>query len=506
MKIDILTLFPEVFSSVLDTSILGRAKQKGIIELNYINIREYTLDKHNRADDYPYGGGAGMLLKTQPLCYAYEDILESAQKRPKTVYMSPRGRVFNQSIAKELAKEEHIVLICGHYEGIDQRVIDEICDYELSIGDFVLTGGELGAMIVTDAVSRLVPGVLSSDVSYEDESHYNGLLEYPQYTRPAVFHNRKVPDVLLSGNQKEIDKFRNEKSIELTKRVRPDLFALSGIEYNPSAPELPVPDVRFKLEIICDDKTEKEKITSQIMLQLEKNNIAQNVCDKDYEARTVVSCGGRFENTKKDVLTFLCGYLSPFEVKKVNFDCEYDYMPENAILSPAEISGEIFKFLMAVKLKRDGLFSALTEQKPSDVEIISRVPFELYENHIEKLKAYDNCDAFVIKHSRDMFSGYVTLFCEKDGINLIEGKAFDIKSKKYGKMSLLCAKGLGIYFTDVIVKKNISDCFKGINGKFGEIICNGARFSGKELSLPDTAKENYKKVHPYYVENLEFFV
>ena len=504
MKIDILTLFPEVFSSVLDTSILGRAKQKGILELNYINIRDYTLDKHNRVDDYPYGGGAGMLLKTQPLYYAYEDILSKADRRPKTVYMSPRGKVFNQSVAKELAKEEHIVLICGHYEGIDQRVIDEICDYELSIGDFVLTGGELAAMIVTDAVSRLVPGVLSSDVSFEDESHYNGLLEYPQYTRPDVFHNKKVPDVLLSGNQKEIDKFRNEKSIELTKKIRPDLFALSEIEYSPKVPELIKPDVRFKLDVFCEDKTEQEKIKSSLILQLEKIGISDNICEENAEVKVIVSAGGKVENDE-EIPTLLCGYLSSFEPIQSDFNCRYDLMPESLMLSPAEISGEIYKFLMAYKVKNEGVLTKLSTQEYSLVEFIGKIPYELYENHIEKLKVFDCDDVFVIRHKEELSSGNATLVCENNGINLIEGKVFDIKSKKYGRTSLLCAKGLGVYFKDVI-SKNLSAEFKGINGKFGEIIVNATLLSGEKAITPVTQMENYKKVHPYHTENIEFFL
>ncbi len=505
MKIDILTLFPEVFSSVLDTSIIGRAKEKGIIELNYINIREYTLDKHNRVDDYPYGGGAGMLLKTQPLFYAYEDILSKSEKRPKTMYMSPRGKVFNQDIAKELAKEEHIVLICGHYEGIDQRVIDEICDFELSIGDFVLTGGELAAMIVTDAVSRLVPGVLSSDVSFKDESHYNGLLEYPQYTRPAIFHNRKVPEILISGNQKEIDKFRQEKSVELTKKIRPDLFALSEIEYKPEISELITPDVKFKLEIVCDDKTQKDKISSMLKLQLEKNNIAKNISCDDYKAKAIIDCGGKGEYLKENVPVFLCGYLSAFEPVNINFDFEYDYMPEKSILSAVEISEEIYKFLMSVKLEKN-ILEKITNQNYEEVEFEGGIPYELYENHIEKLKEYNNCDIFIVKHKKDLLSGYITLVCDEQGINLIEGKAFDIKSKKYGRLSIICAHGLGTYFNEIIVKKNILKKFKGINGKFGEIILNSAKLYHKEIFIPESEKEKYKKEHPYYTENLEFFV
>lgn len=224
ISFDILTLFPEMFPGVLEKSILGRAVSKELISFNYVNIRDFSTDKHKRVDDYPYGGGCGMVIKPQPIFDAYNSVLKDDSKKPLTLYLSPRGKQFNQEVAKELSKEEHIVLICGHYEGVDQRLIDEICDYELSVGDFVLTGGELGAMIVCDAVSRLIPGVLAEEQGFVGESHYNGLLEYPQYTRPPVWNNRKVPDVLLSGKQAEIDLWRKEQSLILTEISRPDLF------------------------------------------------------------------------------------------------------------------------------------------------------------------------------------------------------------------------------------------------------------------------------------------
>lgn len=223
ISFDILTLFPEMFPGVLEKSILGRAVSKELLFFNYVNIRDFSTDKHNRVDDYPYGGGCGMVMQPEPIYKAYQSVLKG-DKKPLTVYLSPRGRKFNQEIAKEMAKEEHIVLLCGHYEGVDQRIIDEICDYELSVGDYVLTGGELGAMIVCDAVSRLIPGVLAEEDGFKNESHYNGLLEYPQYTRPPVWNDRKVPDLLLSGNQQEIDKWRNEQALKITEISRPDMF------------------------------------------------------------------------------------------------------------------------------------------------------------------------------------------------------------------------------------------------------------------------------------------
>ena len=222
MRFDVLTLFPEVFEP-LRTSILGRAESKGLIELNFINFREFSKDAQRHVDDCPYGGGAGMVLKPEPIYDAYRSIVDGLEEKPKVIYLSPRGSVFNQQKAIELSKEKRLILLCGHYEGVDQRLIDEIVDEEISIGDYVLTGGELPAMVVIDAVCRNIEGVLNNE-SIQDESFNNGLLEYPQYTRPEVFMGRRVPDVLLSGHHANIEKWRREESEKITKERRPDLI------------------------------------------------------------------------------------------------------------------------------------------------------------------------------------------------------------------------------------------------------------------------------------------
>ena len=208
MRFDILTLFPEVTNTVLSSSIIGRAVQNGIIEVQSHNIRDYTKDKHKKTDDTPYGGGKGMLMSTQPICDCFEAVKSTLEGSTKVIYASPRGRIFNHEVARELAEYDNIVILCGHYEGIDQRVIDAIIDEEISIGDYVLTGGEIPACIMVDAISRLVPGVLSDKECYEKESIASGLLEYPQYTRPRVFNGVSVPEVLLSGHHENIDKWR----------------------------------------------------------------------------------------------------------------------------------------------------------------------------------------------------------------------------------------------------------------------------------------------------------
>ena len=231
MNFHILTLFPEMVENALNTSILKRASDAGIISINAVNIRDYSTDKHKKVDDYPYGGGAGMLMQAQPVFDAYEAVVKSVKgRRSKTaekvrvLYMTPQGRTFDQAFAEELSQEENLIFLCGHYEGIDERVIEEIVTDEVSLGDFVLTGGELPSMVMIDCISRLIPGVLGSDESAEDESFSNGLLEYPQYTCPEVWHDKKVPDVLLSGNHKEIDKYRVGESLSRTKEKRPDLY------------------------------------------------------------------------------------------------------------------------------------------------------------------------------------------------------------------------------------------------------------------------------------------
>lgn len=222
MRFDILTLFPEMFD-LIKTSIIGRAVNNQILELNLVNFREYSTDRSKHVDDTPYGGGAGMVIKPEPVYDAYSDIVKNLNYKPKVIYMSPRGKLFNQKMAQELSKEKHVIILCGHYEGVDQRVIDEIVDEEISIGDYVLTGGELPAMVVIDAISRNIEGVLNSE-SIKDESFSDGLLEYPQYTRPEEFMGRKVPEVLLSGHHANIEKWRKEQSLEITKVRRPDLI------------------------------------------------------------------------------------------------------------------------------------------------------------------------------------------------------------------------------------------------------------------------------------------
>jgi len=219
MRFDILTLFPEMFVS-LDTSIIGKAKKNNLIDINLINIRDFSKDKHKKVDDTPYGGGPGMVIRPDVIYDAYKSINKNSAK---VLYMSPKGQRLNQNKVKELSKENHLIIICGHYEGIDQRILDEIVDEEISIGDYVLTGGELPAMVLIDSVSRYVEGVLNEE-STSDESFSNGLLEYPQYTRPEEFRGKKIPDVLLSGHHENIKKWREEKSLEITKKNRPDLL------------------------------------------------------------------------------------------------------------------------------------------------------------------------------------------------------------------------------------------------------------------------------------------
>lgn len=233
MNIEIMTLFPEMVMNGVNTSITGRAIKNGYMSVNAVNIRDYSLSKHGQVDDYPYGGGAGMVMMPEPIDRCYQDIVtklgydENGYKEGKRIpciYMSPQGRTFNQKIAKELSEYEDIVLLCGHYEGVDQRILDMIVTDEISIGDYVLTGGELAAMVITDAVSRLIPGVLNNDDSAVYESFHSGLLEYPQYTRPAEYKGVKVPDIILSGDHKKVEEWRYEESVKRTRLKRPDML------------------------------------------------------------------------------------------------------------------------------------------------------------------------------------------------------------------------------------------------------------------------------------------
>ena len=236
MRFDIMTLFPEMVDGILGESIIGRAQNAGHVSVNTYNIRDYSEDKHRRVDDTPYGGGKGMLMAAPPIYNCYSTVKAKideelgADAKVKLIYMSPKGRVLTQEYANELLEYDGLILLCGHYEGIDQRIIDEIVDEELSIGDYVLTGGELPACILVDCVSRLVDGVLAAPECYENESISCGMLEYPQYTRPYEFHGKKVPDVLLSGHHANIEKWRYEASLEQTKRMRPDLLTQNESE------------------------------------------------------------------------------------------------------------------------------------------------------------------------------------------------------------------------------------------------------------------------------------
>ena len=224
MNFHVLTLFPDMIRDGFQTSITGRAVEKGLLSLDTVNIRDFSVNKHNRVDDYPYGGGAGMVMQAEPVYLAYQSVAEKLPKKPKVLYMSPQGKVFNQRMAKELAQEEEIVFLCGHYEGIDERVLEEIVDEEVSIGDYVLTGGELPALVIMDAVSRLVGGVLHNEDSAEFDSFHDNLLEYPQYSRPEVWRDKAVPPILMSGHHANVEKWRREQSLIRTLERRPDLL------------------------------------------------------------------------------------------------------------------------------------------------------------------------------------------------------------------------------------------------------------------------------------------
>ena len=246
MRFDVMTLFPEMVERTLGESIIGRAQNAGIIEVRCHNIRDFSTDKHRKTDDTPYGGGMGMVMTCQPIydcyCRVKADIPEGNKTR--VIYMSPKGRIFNHSIARELSEYDNLIFLCGHYEGVDQRVLDEIVDEDISIGDYVLTGGELPACIIIDAVSRLKEGVLADSECYENESHASGILEYPQYTKPRVFLEREVPEILLSGDHAKIDRWRLEKAVEITRERRPDLLAL-----HPEIEESLKPKVKRKRKI-----------------------------------------------------------------------------------------------------------------------------------------------------------------------------------------------------------------------------------------------------------------
>lgn len=230
MNYHVLTLFPEMIKDGLNTSIIGRAIENNHITLETVDIREFSANKHKKVDDYPYGGGPGMVMQAEPVFAAYKSIEQKIGKKPRVIYLTPQGSVFNQSTAKELAAESDLVFLCGHYEGIDERVLEEIVTDNISIGDYVLTGGELAAMVLIDAISRLVPNVLNNEVSAEFESFHDNLLEYPQYSRPVEWNGKRVPDVLLSGHHANVDKWRREQSLIRTAKRRPDLLKEANLD------------------------------------------------------------------------------------------------------------------------------------------------------------------------------------------------------------------------------------------------------------------------------------
>lgn len=262
MNISVMTLFPEVFGAYLGESIMKRAIENNILNVDLYNIRDFSTNKHKKVDDYPFGGGSGMVMTPQPIYDTYMHICETkGLNKPRVIYLSPKGKTFNQDIAKELSKEENLVFLCGHYEGIDQRAIDLVVTDEISIGDYVLTGGELASLVMIDAISRLIPGVLNKQESHEDESFENNLLEYPQYTRPREFNGLEVPNVLLSGNHANIEKWRLEESEKITKKRRNDLWTLYMREQNLKSKEK-----NNKIKIKDMDKNnaiKKEKMISE---------------------------------------------------------------------------------------------------------------------------------------------------------------------------------------------------------------------------------------------------
>lgn len=224
IQIDVMTLFPEVCEQYFSLSIIGRACKSGILDIRCHQIRDFAYDKHKRVDDTPYGGGKGMVMMAEPVFKCFEYVCKIRGTRPYLIYMSPKGKVFNQNLAKSLKSYKNLAILCGHYEGVDERVLEEIVDDYVSIGDYVLTGGEIPAMVLVDAVSRMVPGVLSKDICFEEESHYDGILEYPQYTKPYEWHGKCVPDVLVSGHHANIERWKLENSLKETAKYRPDLL------------------------------------------------------------------------------------------------------------------------------------------------------------------------------------------------------------------------------------------------------------------------------------------
>ena len=501
MKFDILTLFPEMIDGFLSESILGRAVKNNIIDIKCTNIRDFANDKHNRVDDYPFGGGLGMVMRPQPVFDTYNFVSKDSVHKPYTVYMSPKGKVFNQEMAKKMATKEHIVIICGHYEGIDQRVIDEICDEEISIGDYVLTGGEIAACVVCDSVARLVPGVLAESGSFEQESHYNGLLEHPQYTRPRVFNGKSVPEVLLSGHEKNIKAWETEKSVELTMKVRPDLCEKQGIEV--VSMQEPKADANIKVVFAGKDATKK---LETVKMHCDKTKV-KNADFILYENYENTDCDGVFfvvcsecENIEISTksLKLMCGYLSDtkynteiFELPLANgFD-----VSEKPYLSASEIAEEIFDFSLGcsyVKRADVNLLEHISGEKKQTISLKNAIPFDLYENHHTKFEKYKKEDVYFVEVSTKPENGEITMF--KSGY-LCQGELFGIKSKKYGKVAVLAAKGLGNFNRYALMENKIS-ALEFVYGEFGSRAYKVIKIK-KDSVLCCSEKTVYQSENPF---------
>ena len=473
MKFDILTLFPEMIEGFLSESILGRAVKNNIIDIKCTNIRRFANDKHNRVDDYPFGGGLGMVMRPQPVFDTYNFVSKDSAHKPYTVYMSPKGKVFNQEMAKKMATKEHIVIICGHYEGIDQRVIDEICDEEISIGDYVLTGGEIAACVVCDSVARLVPGVLAESGSFEQESHYNGLLEHPQYTRPRTFNGKNVPDVLLSGHEKNIKEWENEKSIELTMEVRPDLCEKLGM--NIAIKNKPEPDANIKVVFFGADATKKLETVKMHCEKLKIRNadfiLYENLENIDCDGLFFVACS-ECENIKNDlkIPKIMCGYLSDTkndaEIFELPLDNDFD-ITENPFLSASEIANEIFDFSLGcgyAKNEKIDLLEYISGERSGICTLKSAVPYDLYENHYLKFGKYKKEDVYFAEINTKPENGAVTMY--KDGF-LCQGEMFGIKSKKYGRTVVFAANGLGKFLRYALMENNLKS-LTFVHGEYGK--------------------------------------
>lgn len=379
MNFHVLTLFPEMITQGLSNSIIGKASENGLLQIEAINIRDYTLDKHKKVDDYPYGGGAGMLMQAQPVYDAWQSVAKKCEKKPRTVYLTPQGHTFTQPMARELALEEDLILLCGHYEGIDERVLEEIVTDYVSIGDYVLTGGELPAMVMIDAISRMVPGVLNNSESGETESFEGNLLEYPQYSRPEEWNGKKVPAVLLSGNQKNIRAWRKEEAIKRTKERRPDMYK------------------KYAKLAECKEIMQKQKLLHMDMIELIERGQAELVYKK--EATIVLydkNSGIYFHTTNKEEegiaalkkILFHRNEASGFSYVALH----QEYMVKHGeILLQTETSMKCKQavYTRKEKLPITGLYS-LDEKKNPALPVIRKLSIDLFATVAEHYEGVDD--------------------------------------------------------------------------------------------------------------------